>query len=283
MGPSLVESVRNIRFKGLSGDFHITDGQLQPSAYEIVNNYDAVVGDVTIVANRSRFVDFTLPFTESGVSTIVPIKNDERKNAWIFTKPLTMDLWSTIGGFFIFTGLVVWVLEHRVNKEFRGPPAEQIGMIFWFSFSTLVFAHKEKVVSNLSRFVVIVWVFVVLVLTSSYTANFTSMLTVQQLQPTITDIYDLIKNGEYVGYLYGSFIPGLLMGMKFDSSKFRNYSTIEEYHEALTRGSRNGGVAAIVDELPYIRLFLAKYCHKYTMVGPTYKAAGVGNHMEPTL
>ncbi|KAL2462407.1 Glutamate receptor 2.7 [Forsythia ovata] len=412
MGPSLVESVRNIRFKGLSGDFHITDGQLQPSAYEIVNvigkgdrrigywteqhgisnklkphgkavystnkdnlkaiiwpgetgvipkgwqmptggkkmmigvpvkrgfgefikvekdletndfiatgfcidvfkevilslpypvpyefipfitpdgqsagtydeliyqifleKYDAVVGDVTIVANRSRFVDFTLPFTESGVTTIVPIKNDERQNGWIFMKPLTMDLWLTIGGFFIFTGLVVWILEHRVNKEFRGPPAQQIGMIFWFSFSTLVFAHKEKVVSNLSRFVVIVWVFVVLVLTSSYTANLTSMLTVHQLQPTITDIYDLIKNGEYVGYQYGSFIPGLLMGMKFDNSKFRNYSTSEEYDEALSKGSRNGGVAAIVDELPYIRSFLAKYCGKYTMVGPTYKTAGFG-------
>ncbi|CAA2965933.1 glutamate receptor -like [Olea europaea subsp. europaea] len=362
MGPTLVDSVRNINFKGLSGDFHVTDGQLQPSAYEIVNvigngdrtigywteqhgisktmkpngkavystdkdnlaaivwpgfcidvfkevvkslpylvpyefipfatpdgqsagtydelvyqifleKYDAVVGDVTIVANRSRFVDFTLPFTESGVSTIVPIKNDERKNAWIFMKPLTKDLWLTIGGFFIYTGFVVWVLEHRVNKEFRGPPSQQIGMIFWFSFSTLVFAHKEKVVNNLSRFVVIVWVFVVLVLTSSYTASLTSMLTVQQLQPSI---YDLIKNGEYVGYHSGSFIPGLLMDLKFDSSKFRNYSTYEEYNEALSRGSRNGGVAAIVDELPYIRPFLAKHCSKYAIVGPTYKAAGFG-------
>ncbi|KAH6754977.1 hypothetical protein C2S52_012634 [Perilla frutescens var. hirtella] len=28
--------------------------------------------------------------------------------------------------------------------------------------------------------------------------------------------------------------------------------------------SRNGGVSAIVDEIPYIRLFLSKYCHKYT-------------------
>lgn len=132
---------------------------------------------------------------------------------------------------------------------------------------------EEKVVNNLSRFVVIVWVFVVLVLTSSYTASLTSMLTVQQLQPSI---YDLIKNGEYVGYHSGSFIPGLLMDLKFDSSKFRNYSTYEEYNEALSRGSRNGGVAAIVDELPYIRPFLAKHCSKYAIVGPTYKAAGFG-------
>jgi hypothetical protein len=33
-------------------------------------NYDAVVGDITIVYNRSLYIDYTLPFTESGVSMI---------------------------------------------------------------------------------------------------------------------------------------------------------------------------------------------------------------------
>ncbi|PSS07257.1 Glutamate receptor 2.8 like [Actinidia chinensis var. chinensis] len=238
--------------------------------------YDAVVGDVTIVANRSRFVDFTMPYTESGVAMIVRIEDDGRKNAWIFMKPLTMDLWLTTGAFFIFTGFVVWVLEHRVNKEFRGPPRQQVGMIFWFSFSTLVFAHKEKVISNLSRFVVIVWVFVVLVLTSSYTASLTSRLTVQKLKPTVTDIRDLIKNEDCVGYQKGSFVAGLLTNIGFHPSKLKNYSTLEEYDDALSRGSRNGGVAAIIDEIPYIRLFLARYCTKYTLVGPIHKTTGFG-------
>ncbi|XP_059299526.1 glutamate receptor 2.8-like isoform X2 [Lycium ferocissimum] len=238
--------------------------------------YDAVVGDVTILASRLEYVDFTLPFSESGISAVVPVRDDERKNAWIFLKPLKSELWITTGAFFVFIGFVVWVLEHRVNKEFRGPKREQIGMIFWFSFSTLIFAHRERVTSNLTRFVLIVWVFVVLVLTSSYTANLTSMLTVQQLQPTITDLYDLIKKGEYVGYQEGSFVKDVLKRMKFDSSKLRSYSTLEEYNDALSRGSKNGGVGAIVDELPYLRLFLNKYCRKYIMIGPTYKAAGFG-------
>ncbi|PIN07668.1 Glutamate-gated kainate-type ion channel receptor subunit GluR5 [Handroanthus impetiginosus] len=261
--------------------FETPDGESAADYNDLVyqiflEKYDVVVGDVTISANRSKYVDFTFPYAESGVSTIVPIKDNERKNAWIFMKPLTMGLWLTIGAFFVYTGFVVWVLEHRVNKEFRGPPHQQLGLIFWFSFSTLVFAHKEKVTSILTRFVVIVCIFVVLVLTSSYTANLTSMLTVQQLQPTITNIYDLMKNRECVGYQEGSFVSGFLNNMKFDSSKFRNYRTIEEYDATLSKGSKNGGVAAIVDELPYIRLFLAKYCHKYTIVGPTYKTAGFG-------
>lgn len=102
-----------------------------------------MVGDITIMANRSRFVDFTLPFTESGVSMIVPVKGDDRKKAWIFTEPLKTELWIAVGASFLYTGIVIWVLEHRVNGEFRGTPGRQVGMILWFSFSTLVFAHGK--------------------------------------------------------------------------------------------------------------------------------------------
>ncbi|XP_058226993.1 glutamate receptor 2.7-like [Rhododendron vialii] len=254
-------------------------GSYDDLVYQIfLGNYDAVVGDVTILSNRSRFVDFTLPYTESGVAMIVPFKDDDRKNAWIFMKPLKMDLWFTTGFFFFFTGFVIWVVEHRVNEEFRGPLGKQVGMIFWFSFSTLVFAHKEKLMSNLSRFVVIVWVFVVLVLTSSYTASLTSMLTVQKLKPSITDVRDLIQSKEFIGYPHGSFVEGLLKNKAFDTSRLKKYFTSEQYDEALSKGRKNGGVAAIFDELPYIKLFLSnpKYCAKYTMVGPIYNTAGMG-------
>ncbi|KAJ0515039.1 putative periplasmic binding protein-like I [Helianthus annuus] len=237
--------------------------------------YDAVVGDVTILASRWDYIDFTLPYTEGGVSLIVPFV-DERKNAWIFVRPIETPLWITTVAFFIYTGFVVWVLEHRVNKEFRGPPHKQVGMIFWFSFSTLVYAHREKLISNLSRFVVIVWVLVVLVLTSSYTASLTSMLTVEQLRPTHTDIDQIRRNGESVGYQKGSFVVGILKSIGFDDAKLKSYSTFEEYDRALQAGSRKGGVSAIMDELPYIRLFLAIYCNNYTMTNATYRTAGFG-------
>ena len=105
--------------------------------------FDAVVGDTTIIANRSLYVDFTLPYTESGVSMIVPILDKRSKNAWVFLKPLTWDLWVTSACFFVFIGFVIWVLEHRVNEDFRGPPSNQVGTILWFSFSTMVFAQSN--------------------------------------------------------------------------------------------------------------------------------------------
>ncbi|KAK8654941.1 hypothetical protein V6N13_107536 [Hibiscus sabdariffa] len=239
-------------------------------------NYGAVVGDTTIVANRSIYVDFTLPYTESGVSMLVPIRENWKKNAWVFLQPLTSDLWITSGCFFVFIGFTVWILEHRINKDFRGPPAHQIGTSFWFSFSTMVFAHREKVVSNLARFVVIIWCFVVLIDIQSYTASLTSLLTVEKLQPTVTDINVLLKKRESVGFLSGSFVEGMLLGLKFDKSQLKTYRTPEELLSLFVKGSANGGISAAFDEIPYIKLFLAKYCNKYTTVEPTFKTAGFG-------
>ena len=135
----------------------------------------------------------------------------------------------------------------------------------------------EKVINNWSRFVLIIWIFVVLILTQSYTASLTSMLTVQRLQPTFVDVKEIKKNGYFVGYQKNSFVKGILIKqLGFHESKLKPYETHEEYHEALSNGTHYGGVAAIFDEIPYLKLFLAKYCSKYTMVGPIYKTDGLG-------
>ncbi|GFZ08249.1 glutamate receptor 2.8 [Actinidia rufa] len=127
----------------------------------LLGNFDAVAGDVTILANRSLLVDFTLPYTESGVIMVVPYKSKEDKNAWVFLKPLTWDLWVASACFFVFMGFVIWILEHQTNEDFSGSHLHQVGTSCWFSLSTMVFAHSnlsfpsllgEKVVSNLARY-----------------------------------------------------------------------------------------------------------------------------------
>ncbi|XP_006845539.2 glutamate receptor 2.7 [Amborella trichopoda] len=242
-----------------------------------LKNFDAVVGDVTIRANRSNYVDFTIPYLNSGVAMVVPVKKDDKtKDAWVFLKPLTWRLWVMSGLSFVLTGFVVWALEHRSNKDFRGTKTHQLGVVLSFSFSTMFFAHKETVASNLGRFVVTIWLFVVLILNSSYTASLTSMLTVQQLQPTVTNIDTLIKNGDYIGCQPRSFIRELLKRLHVNESKLKTYDNFDEYAEALSKGSQNGGISAYFEEVPYIKLFLSNYCDRFTMVGPTYRTAGFG-------
>ncbi|KAJ1281373.1 hypothetical protein BS78_04G301500 [Paspalum vaginatum] len=237
---------------------------------------DIVVGDVTITATRMGKVDFSMPFTDSGWSMVVAVRAETSTSMWIFLRPLTTSLWLASLAFFCFTGFVVWAIEHRINPEFRGTPWQQFGLIFYFAFSTLVFAHKEKLESNLSRFVVTIWVFVVLILTSSYTASLTSMLTVQKLQPAVTDVREIQRMGYRIGYQEGSFIEASLQKMGFDKAKMKSYSTAAEYADALAKGPANGGVAAVFDEIPYLKLFLSRYCNGYTMFGPVYKTDGFG-------
>ncbi|GJM87082.1 hypothetical protein PR202_ga03000 [Eleusine coracana subsp. coracana] len=237
---------------------------------------DGIVGDVAITVRRMAVVDFTLPFTESGWSMVVAVQSQTSTSMFFFLKPLTPGLWFVSLAAFIFTGFVIWVIEHRINPEFRGTPMQQFGTIFHYAFSTLVFAHRENVQSNLSKFLMVIWVFAVLILTSSYTASLTTMLTVQKLNPSVTDISDLLNNGDYVGFQEGSFVADELAKMNFDPSKLRSYSTPDEYADALSKGSDNGGVTAVFDEVPYLKLFLSQYCDGYTMTGPIYKGTGLG-------
>jgi len=171
---------------------------------------------------------------------------------------------------------VIWLLEHRINSEFRGKPKDQVVTLLWFSFSTLYFTHGEKLLNHLSRIVIIIWLFVVLILKSSYTASLTSMLTVSKLEPTFQDVASLSASGVAVGYQEGSFIGDLLQDPAFGIAKenLRPYSTLEEAGEALAKGPKNG-VAAIFDEIPYLRIFLASQCG-YTTVGPIHRTGGFG-------
>ncbi|KAL5802814.1 hypothetical protein ACOSQ4_031119 [Xanthoceras sorbifolium] len=230
------------------------NGSYNELIYHIyLQNYDGAVGDITITADRTLYVDFTLPYTDLGVGIVVP--KETTNNMWIFLEPLKADLWLSSVGLFVMTGFVVWLIERPINNEFQGPISQQIGTIFLFSFSTLTFTHKERLLSNLSRFVV----FVVLILTSSYTATLTSMITVQHIK--------LNSKENYIGYQENPFIKGVISNLNFENSHLQPFSSPEEFADALSRGSKKGGVSAIIDEIPYIKIFLAKYSADYSMAG----------------
>ncbi|XP_072988214.1 glutamate receptor 3.5-like [Typha latifolia] len=256
------------------------DGSQNPSYNDLVqkvadNYFDAAVGDISIVTNRTRIVDFTQPYIESGLIIVAPVKERD-SNAWAFMKPFTIQMWCVTGAFFLFVGAVIWILEHRTNTEFRGSPRQQLVTICWFSFSTMFFAHRENTVSTLGRFVLIIWLFVVLIINSSYTASLTSILTVQQLSSGIGGLDSLISSSDRIGYQVGSFAKNYLMEeLNVAESRLVSLNTPEAYAKALDLGPKNGGVAAVVDELPYIELFLSNYC-KFETVGQEFTKSGWG-------
>ncbi|VAI32610.1 unnamed protein product [Triticum turgidum subsp. durum] len=235
--------------------------------------FDAAVADITMTANRSNYVDFTLPYAGTAIAMLVRVR-DQRSNkrTWVFLKPLRYDLWFVSAAFFLFTGFVVWAIEHRANREFRGPASYQVGTLLYFGFSTLVFAHRETLKSNLSRFVVLVWVFVVLILQSSYTASLTSMLTVPQLEPAVADYGELQRGTEMVGVMNNSFVLRAMTASGFPQGRLVRYPNSQTIHECLL----NGSIGAVVNETPYLRIFLKTYRDNFTMTGPLNRTGGFG-------
>ncbi|KAL5730858.1 hypothetical protein ACHQM5_003645 [Ranunculus cassubicifolius] len=257
------------------------DGVRNPTYNDIVsmvadNKFDAAVGDVTIVTNRTRIVDFTQPYIGSGLVVVAPVKEIE-KSPWAFLKPFTIQMWLVTGAFFLLVGTVIWILEHRMNSEFRGPPRQQLMTVFWFSFSTMFFSHRENTVSTLGRSVLIIWLFVVLIINSSYTASLTSILTVQQLSSRIEGIESLISSNERIGIQDGSFAKNYMIEeLNIAESRIISLKNTDEFINALQLGSAGGGVAAIVDELPYIEIFLSITKCKFKTVGPEFTKSGWG-------
>lgn len=257
------------------------NGKRNPDYNELVeqvaqNNFDAVVGDVAIVTNRTRIVDFTQPFMPSGLVVVVPVV-EQKSSPWSFLEPFTTQMWCVTGAFFLFVGTVVWILEHRLNPEFRGSPRKQLITVFWFSFSTMFFSHRENTVSGLGRLVLIIWLFVVLIINSSYTASLTSILTVQQLSSQIDGIDSLISSTQPIGIQDGSFARKYLIDdLNIAESRIVTLKTMEEYVDALQRGPKGGGVMAIVDELPYIEVLMSSTNCKFRNVGQEFTKSGWG-------
>lgn len=144
---------------------------------------------------------------------------------------------------------------------------------FSFLFSCFL---EEETLSTLGRFVMMVWFFLLMVVTSSYTASLTSFLTVQQLQSPINGIDSLIATNDPIGYQEGSFSWSYMVNsLRIPKSRLISLRTPDDYEEALLRGPKNGGVMAIVDELPYIEIFLATKSG-FGIVGQPFTRSGWG-------
>nr|XP_043619838.1 glutamate receptor 1.2-like [Erigeron canadensis] len=223
---------------------------------------DAVVGDSTILPNRSEFVDFTATYSDMGVGTLARIK---KKDMWFFLKPLDVGLWLTAIASLFITGFVIWAIE-CMHPGSECSPSQQIGTIFWLILLTIFYAQREKLSSNMSKFVMYVWLLVVLILITGYTATLASLLTVEQ--------FELASNRGIVGFHGNSFMRGVTVSnLHFEDHKHRAYYSYEDYAHAL---SEDGEADAIVDEIPYIKMFLGIYAGDYALVSSHQITSGFG-------
>ena len=127
-----------------------------------------------------------------------------------------------------------------------------------------IFAGKIK--NKCSKVVLVIWLSMIFIVIQIFTATLSSWLTLDQLRPRLPPTF------ENAGYQDGSFLKDLITEKYNCSDKqLIPLTSVEDYKSALT----NGSVSAIVDELPYIELFLAKYGSEYMKFGPINQESGI--------
>ncbi|CAK9325234.1 unnamed protein product [Citrullus colocynthis] len=263
----------NLNFP-LSYHFFRFDGPYDDLVKQIyLKNFDAAVGDIAILSRRYEHAEFTHPYSEAGLVMVVPTIKDSSNRALMFTKPFTVTMWFAIAVINVYNGFVVWFIERNRYPGHEGSMFNQAGTMLCSSFTTLFSLHGNMLHSNLSRMTMVVWLFMALVITQIYTANLTSMLTVQKLEPMITNIETLQRANALVGFGRGSFVKRYLEEvLHFRAENIRNYSTPDDYAEAL----RKREIAAAFLEVPFVKIFLARFCREFMVSGPTYKVGGFG-------
>ena len=127
---------------------------------------------------------------------------------------------------------------------------------------------EETLKRKLSKFVFFIWLLVVLILITGYTATLASLLTLEQ--------FELASKDGIVGFHGNSFMRGLTINnLHFENHNKKPLYSYEDYAHALSEdGDRHAD--AIIDEIPYIKMFLGKYPGEYALVSSQHITSGFG-------
>lgn len=115
------------------------------------------------------------------------------------------------------------------------------------------------------------WLVVILVVTATFTASLTSMMTVTRVQPSALDVETLKRTNATVGCNGNSFIVRYVINvLEFKPENTKRIASISDYPNAFERKD----IAAAFFVAPHAKVFLAKYCKGYINSGPVYKPSG---------
>lgn len=212
---------------------------------------DAAVGAFTINAEREGRVNFSQAYFASGLG--VAYKNKSLGLLGFIKSFFTPSLWRVIGVlcFIIFAfGFAIWLFERKANSEqFSEKPLKGIGSGFWWSavtMTTVGYGDKSPVTFG-GRIIGLIWMFVALIIISSFTAAIASALTVNQIQKPVESPAEL--GNVRVGAVANT--TGVIY-LEKRRIKYNAYSNLDEAISALSRGELD----AVVSDYPLLSFYI---------------------------
>ncbi|CAK9312570.1 unnamed protein product [Citrullus colocynthis] len=229
--------------------------------------FDGAVGDFGIFADRLKLVDFSEPYLDNAAVMIVKEKPMKWTRLWLFMKAFTAKMWIIMLSMHVFVSSCIWLIERKHNRELKG-----VGNMLWFSVSVIFYVHREPVKNGLARMVLGPWLFAILIITASFTASLSSMMTISRSQPWFLDIETLKLKNATVGCNKNSVMVRFLSQVLLvPPEKIKQIPSVDLFPDALEKGE----IQAAFFSGPHAKVFLAKHCKYYTQA-TIFKLVGMG-------
>ncbi|MCQ4257226.1 transporter substrate-binding domain-containing protein [Stutzerimonas stutzeri] len=209
---------------------------------------DAVVGALTMTAEREELIDFTHPFYRTGLAIGLPAQSSGGWGAlralfsWQF-----LSLVVGLAALLLLVGAALWLFERRRNSEQFGESSVRgVGNGFWWAavtMTTVGYGDKAPVTLG-GRLIAIIWMFAALIMVSTFTAAVTTTLTVGNLQGGLQGPEDLRR--AHVATVAGTVSEAYLDNQRIRASRYPDLS------QAML-AVQSGDAEAVVYDLPIMQ------------------------------
>lgn len=230
--------------------------------------FDASVAALTMTAERERRIDFSHGFHSSGLGIAVPAVG-QGGSQWVralsnLVDPRFLGAVASLVVVLFVAGLLVWIFERRRNPEQFEPGARGLGSAFWWSavtMTTVGYGDKAPVSAG-GRTVALLWMFISVIVISSFTAAIASSLTVAQLDTGIQGPDDLAQ--ALTATVTGSTSSAYL------ADRHLRHETLATAQEGLSAVARGEADAMVYDE-PILRYLVRTSGERLTVLPETFE------------
>ncbi len=209
---------------------------------------DVAIAAVTVTAGREDTLDFSHPYFTTGLGIAIP----ERQGGFLSAARgiLSLNFLRVVGllALLLFVaGFLAWLFERRRNPDhFGGGARSGLASGFWWAAVTMTtVGYGDKAPATVGgRVVGLIWMFMAIIVISSFTAAIASSLTVSHLETRIGGPDDLVHVavGTVPATTSARYLEGHHVG-------FRGFPTVEDALTALAHGE----VDAVVYDVPLLK------------------------------